>query len=126
MLSLSGSKWRNYIILLFQILIVILKGETIGKDNDETVVDLVTSLLLVSHTSLSVENSVKLVSLVSIDWFLIDRLFVQIFFSVYILYLDLVENMEVFQFAHYQNNIIYSWLSLSRIRWDHEKNSSHP
>ena len=86
---------------------MILKGETIGKDNDETVVDLVTSLLLVSHTSLSVENSVKLVSLVSIDWFLIDRLFVQIFFSVYILYLDLVENMEVFQFAHYQNNIIY-------------------
>ena len=89
---------------------MILKGETIGKDNDETVVDLVTSLLLVSHTSLSVENSVKLVSLVSIDWFLIDRLFVQIFFSVYILYLDLVENMEVFQFAHYQNNIIYIFL----------------
>ncbi|VDI48925.1 U3 small nucleolar RNA-associated protein 20, partial [Mytilus galloprovincialis] len=43
-------------------LIEILKEPSLGEEIDETTIHLVTSLLLVSHTTLLVENSVKLIS----------------------------------------------------------------
>lgn len=49
----------------FQTLIEILKEPSLGEEIDETTIHLVTSLLLVSHTTLLVENSVKLISQVS-------------------------------------------------------------